>query len=160
MTATKAERSQSAPILPLIPKCRRSSQGDLPFTHTTSSRLLFPIVSSVTTPHLQILSRLVHAGAEGGVIRVIEQPLTQVLMLLISSVLVISLARRVGLPPILGYLAVGMTLGPLAIGLLPDSAATRALAEIGVVFLLFTLGLDFMWPRMVAMRREVFGLAA
>jgi CPA2 family monovalent cation:H+ antiporter-2 len=79
-------------------------------------------------------------------------------MLLISSVLVISLARRVGLPPVLGYLGVGMTLGPLAIGLLPDSAATRALADIGVVFLLFTLGLDFMWPRMVAMRREVFGL--
>ncbi len=88
------------------------------------------------------------------------EPLTQVLILLLASVLVVSLARRVELPPILGYLVVGMVLGPLALGVLPDSAATHALAEIGVVFLLFTLGLDFMWARLVAMRREVFGLGA
>ncbi|HEX9140183.1 MAG TPA: cation:proton antiporter, partial [Steroidobacteraceae bacterium] len=86
------------------------------------------------------------------------QPLTQTLILLLASVLVVGLARRVRLPPLLGYLVVGMTLGPLALGLLPDSRATHALAEIGVVFLLFTLGLDFSWPRMRAMRREVFGL--
>jgi monovalent cation:H+ antiporter-2, CPA2 family len=85
-------------------------------------------------------------------------PLTQVLVLLFASVVVVAIARRQGLPPMLGYLVVGMLLGPLAFGLLPDSAATRTLAEIGVVFLLFTLGLDFSWPRMVAMRREVFGL--
>jgi monovalent cation:H+ antiporter-2, CPA2 family len=85
-------------------------------------------------------------------------PLTQVLVLLFASVVVVAIARRQGLPPMLGYLVVGMLLGPLAFGLLPDGAATRALAEIGVVFLLFTLGLDFSWPRMLAMRREVFGL--
>jgi CPA2 family monovalent cation:H+ antiporter-2 len=84
--------------------------------------------------------------------------LTQVLVLLFASVLVVAMARRLGLPPILGYLTVGLLLGPLAFGLLPAGPATRALAEIGVVFLLFTLGLDFSWPRMVAMRREVFGL--
>src|SRR5260221_14261331 len=84
--------------------------------------------------------------------------LTQVLVLLCASVLVVAVARRLGLPPILGYLVVGLLLGPLAFGLLPAGPATRALAEIGVVFLLFTLGLDFSWPRMLAMRREVFGL--
>ncbi len=88
------------------------------------------------------------------------QPLTQVLILLLASVVVVAVARRQGLPPILGYLVVGMLLGPLAFGLLPNGEATRALAEIGVVFLLFTLGLDFLWARMVAMRREVFGLGA
>jgi monovalent cation:H+ antiporter-2, CPA2 family len=86
------------------------------------------------------------------------QPLTQVLILLFASVSVVAVARRQGLPPILGYLTVGLLLGPLAFGVLPNGAATRALAEIGVVFLLFTLGLDFLWARMVAMRREVFGL--
>ena len=86
------------------------------------------------------------------------QPLTQVLILLFASVVVVAIARRQGLPPILGYLVVGMLLGPLAFGLLPNGAATHTLAEIGVVFLLFTLGLDFLWARMVAMRREVFGL--
>jgi len=91
---------------------------------------------------------------------VLSQPLTQVLILLLASVLVLSLTRRVGLPPVLGYLCVGLTLGPLALGVLPDDEATRSLADIGVVFLLFTLGLDFSWPRMVAMRREVFGLGS
>ncbi len=88
------------------------------------------------------------------------QPLTQVLILLLASVVVVAIARRQGLPPILGYLVVGMMLGPLALGVLPNSEATRALADIGVVFLLFTLGLDFLWARMLAMRREVFGLGA
>jgi CPA2 family monovalent cation:H+ antiporter-2 len=90
----------------------------------------------------------------------LSQPLTQVLLLLAASVLVVALARRAGLPAILGYLVVGMLLGPSAFGLLDDSQATRALAEIGVVFLLFTLGLEFSWPRMLAMRYEVFGLGA
>ena len=85
---------------------------------------------------------------------------SQVLVLLLASVAVVAIARRQGLPPMLGYLVVGMLLGPLAFGMLPDSAATHTLAEIGVVFLLFTLGLDFSWPRMMAMRREVFGLGA
>ncbi len=90
----------------------------------------------------------------------LAQPLTQVLLLLAASVLVVAFARRVGLPAILGYLVVGMLLGPSTFGLLDDAPATHALAEIGVVFLLFTLGLEFSWPRMLAMRREVFGLGA
>jgi monovalent cation:H+ antiporter-2, CPA2 family len=88
------------------------------------------------------------------------QPLTQVLILLLASVIVVAIARRQGLPPILGYLVVGMLLGPLAFGLLPGGEMTQAFADIGVVFLLFTLGLDFLWARMLAMRREVFGLGA
>lgn len=81
-------------------------------------------------------------------------------MLLSALVLVIALARRLGLPPILGYLTVGIALGPHAFALLPDDAQTHAIAGIGVVFLLFTLGLEFAYPRMMAMRREVFGLGA
>jgi CPA2 family monovalent cation:H+ antiporter-2 len=90
----------------------------------------------------------------------LTQPLTQVLLLLAAAVLVVALARRLGLPAIVGYLVVGMLLGPSAFGLIEDAPATRGLAEIGVVFLLFTLGLEFSWPRMLAMRREVFGLGA
>lgn len=88
----------------------------------------------------------------------IHEPLTQVLVLLLASVLVVAVARRLGLPPILGYLAVGLVVGPHALGFMEESGQTHLLAEIGVVFLLFTLGLEFSWPRMVAMRREVFGL--
>ncbi len=84
--------------------------------------------------------------------------LDQLLILLLASVLVVALARRLGLPAILGYLTVGILLGPSAIDVLPNGPQTRAIADVGVVFLLFTLGLAFSYPRMVAMRREVFGL--
>jgi CPA2 family monovalent cation:H+ antiporter-2 len=83
-----------------------------------------------------------------------------VLILLAAVVAVVAAVRRLHLPPILGYLAVGMGLGPHAFGVVRESATTSFLAELGVVFLLFTLGLEFSWPRMVAMRREVVGLGA
>lgn len=90
----------------------------------------------------------------------IDDPLAQVLVLLAAAVAVVWAARRLGLPSLLGYLAVGLALGPHALGLVGESDATTRLAELGVVFLLFTLGLEFSWPRMVAMRREVFGLGS
>src|SRR5689334_2382381 len=64
------------------------------------------------------------------------------------------------LPAILGYLLTGMALGPFAFGLVSDTSTIQLLAELGVTFLLFTLGLEFSLPRMLAMKREVFGLGA
>lgn len=84
--------------------------------------------------------------------------LAQILLLLGASVLVVALFRRVGLPPILGYFVVGFTLGPHLLGIVDDNQDTRFLAEFGVVFLLFTLGLEFSFPRLMAMRRQVLGL--
>ena len=81
--------------------------------------------------------------------------LPQLLMLLASSVLVVLLFRRLRLPPILGYLAVGMLLGPYALNFTSGGFAP-IMAELGVVFLVFTLGLEFSLPRMIAMRREAF----
>jgi CPA2 family monovalent cation:H+ antiporter-2 len=86
--------------------------------------------------------------------------LGQILLLLTASVLVVTAGRRIGLPPLLGYLIVGVLLGPFAFDVVPNGPQTHAIAEIGVVFLLFTLGLEFSFPRMVAMRREVFGLGS
>ncbi|HXS27956.1 MAG TPA: cation:proton antiporter [Steroidobacteraceae bacterium] len=90
----------------------------------------------------------------------IEQPLTQVLILLAAAVFVVALARRAGWPPILGYLVVGLALGPHALAIIPSSELMHVVPELGVVFLVFTLGLEFSLPRMIAMRREVFGLGA
>jgi CPA2 family monovalent cation:H+ antiporter-2 len=90
----------------------------------------------------------------------LAQPLSQVLILLAASLLVVTIARRLGLPTILGYLIVGMGLGPHALGIVAQSQTTGLLAELGIVFLLFTLGLEFAFPRMLAMRGEVFGLGA
>ncbi len=84
--------------------------------------------------------------------------LTQILILLTASVLAVAVFRRLKLPPILGYLAVGIAVGPHSFGLLPESEGTRYLAEFGVVFLLFTLGLEFSLSKMLAMKRIVLGL--
>lgn len=84
--------------------------------------------------------------------------ITHLVMLLAASVAAVSLLRRLRLPSILAYLAVGLAVGPHALALVPDTQATRVAAEFGVVFLLFTLGLEFSITRMIAMRRAVFGL--
>src|SRR5437016_172216 len=88
------------------------------------------------------------------------EPLSQVLILLAGSVFLVTVARRLGLPTTLAYLVVGLVLGPHALAVMSDSGTTRLLADVGVAFLLFTLGLEFSLPRMLAMRREVFGLGA
>ena len=64
--------------------------------------------------------------------------------------------RRLHLPLILAFLLVGMIVGPHALGWVEATETTHTLAEFGVVFLLFTLGLEFSLPRLIAMRGEVF----
>ncbi|MDD5177163.1 MAG: monovalent cation:proton antiporter-2 (CPA2) family protein [Sterolibacterium sp.] len=81
-----------------------------------------------------------------------------VLLLLVTAVLVVALCRSLNVPPLIGYLLVGAALGPHAFGLMHESAGTRHLAEFGVVFLMFTIGLEFSLPRLFSMRRIVFGL--
>jgi len=87
-----------------------------------------------------------------------NDPLLQILILLTASVVVVAAVRKLALPAILGYLMVGMVLGPHALALIVDNDTTRLLADFGVVFLVFTLGLEFSLPRLVAMRWEVLGV--
>ncbi|MDX1656232.1 MAG: cation:proton antiporter, partial [Candidatus Competibacteraceae bacterium] len=84
--------------------------------------------------------------------------LNTILPLLALTVVAVAALRRVHLPPILGYLFVGIATGPHALGWLHHSHATELAGEIGVVFLLFTIGLEFSIPQFVAMRRTLLGL--
>jgi len=68
--------------------------------------------------------------------------------------------RLLHLPPLLAYLTVGILIGPHALAMLPDSADARYLAEFGIVFLMFSIGLEFSLAKLRAMRRIVLGLGA
>ncbi|PYC21058.1 sodium:proton antiporter [Aquipseudomonas alcaligenes] len=85
---------------------------------------------------------------------------TDLLIILACSLLVIALFRRLRLPPVLGYLCVGLLVGPAALDWIDSARDLPRLAELGVVFLLFSLGLEFSLPRMLAMRGTVFGLGS
>jgi CPA2 family monovalent cation:H+ antiporter-2 len=81
-----------------------------------------------------------------------------ILLLLAVAVVTVTLFRRFHLPPILGYLIVGILVGPFGSGMVASTEDTRFLAEFGVVFLLFSIGLEFSLPQMIAMKGSVFGL--
>jgi CPA2 family monovalent cation:H+ antiporter-2 len=80
------------------------------------------------------------------------------LILLVLSVFSVSLFRRVNIPTVLGYLLVGIFAGEHAFGWLHDSHGLEQIAEMGLVFLLFTIGLEVSIPRLIAMRNIVFGI--
>ena len=84
--------------------------------------------------------------------------LSLVLLLLGASVMAVVVFRRFNLPPVLGYLFVGSVIGPHALNLMNDVHRAEYLAEFGVVFLMFSIGLEFSLPKLYAMKRIVFGL--
>lgn len=81
-----------------------------------------------------------------------------VLLYLVAAVLGVVACRSLKLPPMLGYLVVGVLIGPNALALAKDSAGVKYLAEFGVVFLMFVIGLEFNLPKLRSMRTLVFGL--
>ncbi|WP_395139787.1 monovalent cation:proton antiporter-2 (CPA2) family protein [Schlegelella aquatica] len=81
-----------------------------------------------------------------------------VLLYLLAAVLGVVACRSLKLPPMLGYLAVGIVIGPNALALAGESANVHYLAEFGVVFLMFVIGLEFNLPKLKSMRKLVFGL--
>ncbi|HSW07563.1 cation:proton antiporter, partial [Aquabacterium sp.] len=80
------------------------------------------------------------------------------LLYLVAAVLGVVVCRLSKLPPMLGYLAVGVLIGPNALALASDTVGVKYLAEFGVVFLMFVIGLEFNLPKLRAMRAHVFGL--
>ncbi|MDZ4162564.1 MAG: cation:proton antiporter [Burkholderiales bacterium] len=80
------------------------------------------------------------------------------LLYLLAAVLGVVACRSLKLPPMLGYLFVGVVIGPNALALAQNSAGVRYLAEFGVVLLMFVIGLEFSLPKLRTMRSLVFGL--
>ena len=80
------------------------------------------------------------------------------LLYLLAAVLGVVVFRTLRLPAMLGYLLVGVLIGPHALALTKESGSVNHLAEFGVVFLMFVIGLEFNLPKLRQMRHLVFGL--
>ncbi len=85
-------------------------------------------------------------------------PIRQVLIFLTVVVVMLPFCRRFGVSPVLGYLAAGLIIGPHGVGLLVNDNSVEMLGELGIVFLLFTIGLELSLERLKTMSRYVFGL--
>lgn len=82
--------------------------------------------------------------------------LTTIIGVLLTALIITAVFRYFRLPVVLGYLTVGILTGPHAIGLMPDVSDINHLAEFGIVFLLFTVGLEFSQPKLFALKSAVF----
>jgi CPA2 family monovalent cation:H+ antiporter-2 len=80
----------------------------------------------------------------------------ELILLLSTSVFIVWFFKRIALPPVLAYLVAGIVAGPQVLGLLSDPTQVALVGELGVVFLLFSLGLEFSIPKLIAMRHLVF----
>ncbi|XLM19952.1 cation:proton antiporter, partial [Chromobacterium piscinae] len=81
-----------------------------------------------------------------------------IVLVLLAAVLVVTLCRSLRVPAMLGYLVVGFLTGPGVMKLIPQGEETAFLGEIGIVFMMFTIGLEFSLPKLKAMRQLVFGV--
>ena len=84
----------------------------------------------------------------------------EILAILTSAVFIVWLFRRLKLPAILAYLVAGMLVGEHGLNLAHDQVDYDHFAELGIVFLLFTLGLEFSLPRLIAMRNLVLAVGS
>lgn len=83
---------------------------------------------------------------------------TDLLILLFAAVLLVAIFRRFGLPVILAYLIAGVLLGPYGLAVITGQSIMQTIAELGIVFLMFSLGLEFSLPKLLAMRYLVLGV--
>jgi glutathione-regulated potassium-efflux system protein KefB len=92
-----------------------------------------------------------HAAAHGF-------DIVPVVVLLAAAVVSVPIFKRIGLGPVIGYLAAGLAIGPYGLGVFRDAQAILHVAELGVVLFLFVIGLEMQPSRLWSMRKEIFGL--
>ncbi|MCI1002902.1 cation:proton antiporter [Ochrobactrum sp. C6C9] len=81
-------------------------------------------------------------------------------LLVCAAFVLVTICSRIGVPSIVGYILAGIVIGPAGLDLIAESAALSSIGEIGVVLLLFALGLEFSFEKLVTLRKHVLGLGA
>ncbi|MGD9587631.1 MAG: cation:proton antiporter [Pyrinomonadaceae bacterium] len=87
----------------------------------------------------------------------IPQYITEVVALIVAGAVIAYICFRLRLVPIVGFLIAGVLIGPNAFGLVKDQALVDATAEIGVILLLFTIGIEFSLEKLASIKRLIFG---
>jgi len=83
--------------------------------------------------------------------------LRDILILLIASVFVVIIFQEIGLSPALGYVVAGTTIGPFGLGIVSSIETTKSIAELGIVFMLFSIGLELTFARLMTIKKYVLG---
>ncbi len=86
--------------------------------------------------------------------------LLEAVIYLIAALIAVPISRKLGFGSVLGYLAAGIIIGPFGLGFIKDAEHILHFAELGVVFLLFVIGLELQPSRLWVLRRMVFGLGS
>jgi CPA2 family monovalent cation:H+ antiporter-2 len=118
------------------------------------------VISLISLDCIRRASRETNACASNGIIIAMRFNLFALLLLLSTGVLGVAVARRFRLPSMLAYLVIGIAVGPHGVGLLQETEEVKTLAEFGIVFLMFSIGLEFSLQHLKAMRSLVFGFGS
>ncbi len=86
--------------------------------------------------------------------------LTAILLFLFAAVVTVPIARRLGIGAVLGYLIAGIAIGPWGLGFIRDVDEILHFSELGVVFLMFIIGLELNPSKLWELRRSIFGAGA
>jgi CPA2 family monovalent cation:H+ antiporter-2 len=143
----------AAAAVPTAPKMRLFQGGN---NKDSEQGALEKMEESVATAGLSTSRTLMEAMADLG--KYMEGTKSDTLLLLLATALITPLCKKLGTSPILGFLASGMLLGPNGFGLISGIHSTETLAELGIVFFLFEMGIELSMDRLMSMRKDVFGL--
>lgn len=154
-----ASMSARAPLERVVPASHTSSTsvvarggGD----SSTTARKLRDLEEGVASASRETSRTLVDALVDLN--DYMRGPKSDTLILLLATALITPLCKRFGISPILGFLSSGMLLGPNGCGLISGIHTTETLAELGIVFFLFEMGIELSFERLRSMRKDVFGL--
>lgn len=132
------------------------SVGKLKSSSSSSSSSKIVVPEAVATAADSTTRTLKDAVGELG--KYMSGPRSDTLLLLLATAVITPICKMMGTSPILGFLASGMLLGPNGFGLISDIHTTEVLAELGIVFFLFEMGIELSIERLTSMKRDVFGL--
>ena len=145
-TTTKQQPSKSVQKLAQ----QRGGETAVDSSSSISKRVVLKSAADTTTRTIR--------DAVGELGKYMSGARSDTLILLLATAVITPLCKMAGASPILGFLASGMLLGPNGFGLINDIHTTEILAELGIVFFLFEMGIELSIERLLSMKRDVFGL--